>query len=260
MLFPLYDNNPHTRLPIITIVLIAANLVCFWLSISGDANSYVKVVYERGFVPQRLTRVDDPQEVEINIELDDGVHLEGTLSTDAASVYPTLLTMMFLHGGWLHLLSNMWMLWVFGDNIEYRLGRFAYLFFYISCGLLAVLTHWAIHPDSVRPVIGASGAIAGVLGAYAVTFPKAKVRTLVFLGFPLLLNLPAALVLSVWLVLQLVGVLIGIGAPANVETAVAFWAHIGGFVAGVVLMPLMTLASEPATEDWRVESEELFEV
>lgn len=260
MIFPLYDRNPHTRLPIFVILLIVANLGAFWYSISEDTEQYVRIVYEYGFVPDRLTHVGDPQPVVVEQDLEDGRRMSAQLSTDPASVYPTLFTMMFLHGGWLHILSNLWMLWVFGDNVEYRLGRVVFVFFYLVCGVLAILTQWAVDPESTRPVIGASGAVAGVLGAYAVTFPSAKVKTLVFLGFPLLLDLPAALVLGVWFILQMVAGVMGLGAPAAVDTSVAFWAHIGGFVAGVILMPLLSITSEPADQDWRVESQELFEI
>jgi membrane associated rhomboid family serine protease len=152
----------------------------------------------------------------------------------------------------------MWMLWVFGDNVEDRLGRFVYPFFYVVGGLLAILTHWAIDPMSTQPVIGASGAVAAVLGAYAITFPGAKVRTLIFIGLPLLFDLPALIVLGAWFLLQTFMGMQGLGAPADVEASVAFWAHIGGFIAGVVLMPLLTIGANPPDKDWRTESREMF--
>lgn len=259
MLFPLYDRNPHARLPIVTIGLIVANVFCFWLSVQHGPEGFVRTVYERGFIPQRLTRLDDPQPVVAQQELPGNQVLVVQLSTDSKEVYPTLFTMMFMHGGLFHLISNMWMLWVFGDNVEDRLGRLVYPFFYVVGGLLAVLAHWAIDPMSTQPVIGASGAVAAVLGAYAVTFPWAKVRTLIFLGIPLLLDLPAMLVLGAWFLLQTIAGVQGLGAPADVEASVAFWAHIGGFVAGVVLMPLLTVGAQPPDQDWRTESREMFE-
>ncbi|TWT94749.1 Rhomboid family protein [Botrimarina colliarenosi] len=259
MLFPLYDRNPHARTPIVTLVLILANVICFWVSTQQGPGGFAKTVYERGFVPQRLTRLNDPQPVIAQQKLNDKQVMVVQLSTKAEEVYPTLISMMFLHGGWLHLISNMWMLWVFGDNVEDRLGRFVYPFFYIVGGLLAVLAHWAIAPMSTQPVIGASGAVAAVLGAYAVTFPGAKVRTLIFVGFPFLFDLPALLVLGAWFLLQTIAGVQGLGAPADIEASVAFWAHIGGFVAGVVLMPLLTVGAHPPDKDWRTESREMFE-
>lgn len=259
MLFPLYDLNPNARWPVLTALLILANVGCFLWSIQDGPDGYAATVYERGFVPQRLTRLDDPQPVKIETELPDGGKLEGQLTTASADVFPTLLSSMFLHGGWLHLIANMWMLWVFGDNVEDRLGRFVYLFFYVTGGLLAMLSQWVADPMSVTPVIGASGAIAAVLGAYAITFPMAKVKTLVFIGLPLLLSLPSALVLGGWLLLNLVGAFQAFGMQGELGIRVAYWTHIGGFVAGVVLMPLLTLGAEPPDEDWRTESREMFE-
>jgi len=264
MLFPLYDRNPHARLPIITIALIVANVFCFWLSVQNGPEGFVRTVYERGFVPQRLTRLDDPAPVisqqPIGKKDENGQQetLVVQLSTKPEEVYPTLLTMMFMHGGILHLVSNMWMLWVFGDNVEDRLGRFVYPFFYVVGGLLAILTHWAIDPMSTQPVIGASGAVAAVLGAYAITFPGAKVRTLIFIGLPLLFDLPALVVLGAWFLMQTFMGMRGLGAPVDVEASVAFWAHIGGFIAGVVLMPLLTIGAHPPDKDWRTESREMF--
>lgn len=264
MLLPLYDKNPHRRFPFITVLLIAANVFFFWQSVSGSPQPqrFVTTVFERGFVPARLTQMDSGKPISIRQKLDDQRELSGTLSTDAGDVYPTIITMMFLHGGIFHLLSNIWMLWVFGDNVEDRLGRFIYPFFYVLGGVVAVLTQWCVDPASTKPVIGASGAVAAVLGAYVVTFPSAKVKTLVFVGLPLIFDLPAFLVLGGWFLLQtLAGIAaIGIGAPAEMEVSVAFWAHIGGFVAGVILMPLLTVGVTPPGEpDWRNESSEAFE-
>jgi len=260
MLLPLYDKNPSGRWPIVTVLLIAANVYCFWQSVKeGDPAGYAATIYERGFVPQRLTRVDDPQPVDFELDLPEGGRVMGQLSTDAEEVYPTLLYSMFLHGGVLHLVANMWMLWVFGDNVEDRLGRFVYVFFYVVGGLLAMLCQWASDPMSTTPVIGASGAIAGVMGAYAITFPAAKVKTLIFLGFPLLFDLPSGLVLGAWLLLNLAGGLQALGMQGAVGVQVAHWTHIGGFVAGVILMPLLTLGSEPPDRDWRTETREVFD-
>ncbi|MEQ8849699.1 rhomboid family intramembrane serine protease [Botrimarina sp.] len=259
MLFPLFDRNPHKRWPLLTTVVIVLNVVCFWRSLDAGIDDFIDTIYEHGFVPQRLTELDQPQPIAVTIEAPGQPPRVKQLSTAAADVYPTLLSMMFLHGGWLHLISNMWMLWVFGDNIEDRLGRGLFVFFYLVGGLIAVLAQWAADPSSTQPVIGASGAVAAVLGAYAVTFPTAKVKTLIFIGFPLLLDLPSVLVLGVWLVVNLVGVIQAIDPMEVPNVQVAYWAHIGGFLSGVILMPLLTIGAQPTDHDWRTESREMFE-
>ncbi len=146
---------------------------------------------------------------------------------------------MFLHGGWFHLISNMWFLWIFGDNVEDVLGKIRYTLFYFLCGLAAAITHFLVQPGSTLPVVGASGAIAGVLGAYAVLFPGARVVTLVPVFFFLqVMELPALLLLAYWFVLQLVSGSIEGVAPAS-GGGVAWWAHVGGFLAGIVLVLVM---------------------
>ena len=178
------------------------------------------------------------------------------LTAEPGEVYLTFLTTMFLHGGWGHLLMNMWMLWIFGNNIEDRLGHLMYIVFYLLGGVLATLVFWASDPEGFMPVIGASGAVAAVLGAYAVTFPTAKVRTFVFLIMFTIIDLPALVVLGLWFALQLVSGLIGMWGVAL--EPVAFWSHIGGFVAGMILMPLFTLGASPPGKDWRKEAEQMF--
>ena len=262
MLFPLFDRNPHSRFPWIVLLLIVANVFCFWQSTQGGRDSYLKTVYLWGFVPARLTQVDSVEPIVIKqvVEAENQqLEFRAELSTTPQAVYPTLVSMMFLHGGWLHLLMNMWMLWVFGDNVEDQLGRVVFVGFYLVGGLVAVLAQWVHDPESVQPVIGASGAVAAVLGGYMVTFPSAKVKTFIFIGIPLLLDLPAYLVLGAWFVLQMVAGVAGLMQPEDVNISIAFWAHIGGFIAGAVLMPLLTLGAAPPDEDWRSESKEMFE-
>ena len=146
-----------------------------------------------------------------------------------------LLTSVFLHGGWLHLLGNMLFLWIFGNNIEDRLGRVPYLLFYLAGGIAASLAQVAIDPSSEVPLVGASGAIASVLGAYLVFYPGARITSLVFLGFFYqLLNVPAVIVLGYWFALQLIDGVASLGAD-NAQGGVAFFAHIGGFVAGMAV-------------------------
>jgi membrane associated rhomboid family serine protease len=159
---------------------------------------------------------------------------------------------MFLHGGWLHLAGNMWFLWIFGNNVEDRLGSWLYLVFYLVGGILATSCHWAYDPRSVTPVIGASGAVATVLGAYAVTFPTANVRTLVFIGLVTVIDIPAIIWLGLWLGGQLVdAVFVG-------DLAVAVWAHIGGFAAGAFLMPILTFGMPPHGTSWDDEIKKQF--
>lgn len=263
MLFPLFDRNPHSRFPWLTLLLILANVGIYFYTIDEGNEGYVKTVYEWGFVPQRLTRVGEAEPVLIDKPFEvegQQLRLNAKLSTDPQRVYPTLISMMFLHGGLFHLISNMWMLWVFGDNVEDRLGRFVFICFYLLGGIIAVIAQWAVDPMSTQPVIGASGAVAAVLGAYLVTYPNAKVKTLLFIGIPLLLDLRSYIVLGGWFVMQVIAGVNGIMAPANVEVSVAFWAHIGGFVAGVVIMPMLTIGAEPPEKSWRDESEKLFSI
>ncbi len=265
MLLPLYDNNPYRRTPWITLLLIAVNILVMWQVVQLGERKQTELFFERGFVPQRLSQVDDPLPVVIvQPRLDaegnpdpNRPPIEIRLANDSVSVYSTLLSTQFLHGGWLHLIMNMWMLWVFGNNIEDRLGHFVYLGFYLAGGVVATLCHWVVDPASLMPVVGASGAVAAVLGGYALTYPEAKVRTFVFVGIPLLLNLPALLVLGLWMVLETIAGLLQL--QLGVGVGVAHWAHVGGFLAGVVLMPLLSIGSSPPGEDWKSESDELFQ-
>ena len=149
----------------------------------------------------------------------------------------------------MHLLTNMWFLWIFGNNVEDRLGHLVYAVFYVLGGLFAVMLHWVMLPDSEMPVVGASGAVAAVLGAYAITFPTARVRALVLI---FLADVPAFVFLGIWFLIQLWQGLQGM------QEGVAWWAHVGGFAAGLILMPLLSLGSSASDQDWRRELEEAF--
>jgi membrane associated rhomboid family serine protease len=262
MLFPLFDLNPHRRFPIVTLLIIAANAAVMLWSWPLDEVQQSKLAMRYGFVPARLSHVHQGRDIVAHIRaIDDRtgqiVPIEDIrLSTKASDVYFTFLTTMFLHGGWGHLLMNMWMLWVFGNNIEDRLGHVVYLAFYLLGGVVATLAFWASNPDATTPVVGASGAVAAVLGAYAITFPTAKVRTLVFFLLILIVDIPALVLLGIWFVLQVVSGLMGLWGVAL--EPVAFWAHIGGFVTGMILMPLFSLGASPPGKDWRKETDELF--
>ena len=218
-MFPLRDENPSHSVPVITRVLIVFNAAAFLYQVMLGA-SLGPFMYSWGMVPSRITLA-----VRYGEESITGPAL-------------TLLTSMFLHGGWLHLVGNMWYLWIFGDNIEDRLGRWRYLLFYLASGLVAALLHYALNPASRVPTVGASGAIAGVLGAYLVTFPRARIVTLVPL-FPFfqVMALPAVVVLGLWFVMQFFSGFLSLGFGTG--GGVAWWAHIGGFAFGLIAMRLM---------------------
>jgi membrane associated rhomboid family serine protease len=215
-MLPLSDHNPRRTVPVVNYLLVAVNvLVFFWeLSLGPSIERELMLI---SFVPARFW---------------------------AAPFYPPnlvrILVSMFLHGGWLHLGGNMLYLWIFGDNVEDRLGHFKYVIFYLLCGFVATMSHAIANPDSRLPSIGASGAIAGVLGAYIVLFPKARVTTLIpIFVFITIRELPAVLVLGLWFVLQFFVGVASIGASPDATGGVAVFAHIGGFVAGMVLVVLM---------------------
>lgn len=268
-MLPLYDINPYRRFPLMTIVLIVVNVWITWQTAMLSPRRQAEVAFEYGFIPQRLTRIDDPKPLRIRQPIGPRVlpvnnqpappqqMIELDLPNDSLSVYRTLFTTMFMHAGWFHLITNMWMLWVFGNNIEDRLGHLVYVLFYIAGGVLATLSHWVIDPESQLPVIGASGAVAAVLGAYALTFPWVKVKTLVFVGIPLLLDIPAFILLGLWMLLETAAGILQV--RWGIAPGVAHWAHIGGFVAGLALMPLLAIGRPPQGEDWNKETHKLFQ-
>jgi membrane associated rhomboid family serine protease len=217
---PLRDANPTRRTPIVTLVLIAACFVAFAYELgilaSSGESGLDGFFGQYGLVPAELTR---------------SLTAGAWLSAPVLAIF----TSLFLHGGWLHLLGNMLYLWIFGNNIEDRVGRGVFLCFYLLGGVVAGLTQVAIAPDSSVPLIGASGAIAATLGAYLVLYPRARILSLVFLGFFYqLIEVPAILVLGFWFVLQLIDGVASLGA-SNAQGGVAFFAHIGGFVAGALV-------------------------
>lgn len=223
-MIPLRDANPTRRTPVVTIGLVVACLVVFaWelgLQVSGGDDALNVFIAEWGVVPSDLTAAWAGG---------------GILTMDTA----TLVTSQFLHGGWLHLLGNLLFLWIFANNIEDDLGRLAFLAFYLGGGAVAALAQVASDPASTIPMIGASGAIAAVLGGYMVLYPRARITSLVFLGFFYqLIDVPAIVVLGFWFVLQLIDGLASLGL-AGTSGGVALFAHIGGFVAGVIAAQLL---------------------
>ena len=225
-MIPLYDNVPTRRFPIVTVTLIAACVAVFIyeltlsngaLGLSGHAvNAFL---YRTGLVPYEVAhRIDVPP-------------------TDLVPWWATPLTAMFVHGGWLHIIFNMLFLWIFGNNVEDTMGRFKFLLFYLVCGLVASAAQVAIDVNSTVPTIGASGAIAGVLGAYIVLFPRARVLSVIPIFFFLWpLYVPAWVLLGVWFGLQLLQGTLSLGGQSDV----AFFAHIGGFAAGLTLVWVFT--------------------
>ena len=220
-MIPLRDANPTRRTPVVTLSIIAACFGAFGIELyvtwQGGEEALVAFIDTWGTIPAELTAA---------------VEAGDWLSRPVLDVF----TSMFLHAGWLHLLGNMLYLWIFGNNVEDRMGRILFLLFYLAGGVAAVAAQTLIDPTSTEPMIGASGAIAAVLGAYLVLFPGAKIQSLVFLGFFYqLIAVPALLVLGFWFVLQVIDGLGSLGASDEVASNVAFFAHIGGFVAGAVI-------------------------
>jgi membrane associated rhomboid family serine protease len=224
-MIPIGDDPPPGRsLPIVTFTLIAINVVVFVYELSLG-NSIEGLFRSAGVVPQEFA---------VNQDLPPPAPLN--------TYYATLITSMFLHAGFLHIGSNMLFLWIFGDNVEDRLGHGRYLFFYLACGLGASAAHIYFNWGSRIPSVGASGAIAGVLAGYLLLFPSAAIRTLLFLGpFITITRVPAIMMIGVWFVTQF---LAGVASLGRVEqtSGVAFWAHVGGFVIG---LPLVLLLRRP---------------
>jgi membrane associated rhomboid family serine protease len=236
MLLPFHDDNPTRGTPWATYTIIAINLLAFLWLLQLPAPRQQELFFTSGFVPARLTNLDNPRPIPIAGQ--PGLALA---PMDRQQVLWSLVTCMFLHGGWLHLIGNMWFLWIFGDNVEDRLGGIVFLIFYLVGGILASLCHWMIvrgSPAATMPVVGASGAVATILGAYAISWPWARIHTLVFLFiFITVIDLPALLVLGVWFLGQLLSIA---AADQELVNNVAWWAHIGGFVSGMIAMPLLS--------------------
>ena len=229
-MFPYHDENETQRPAYVTMVLVAIN-VAVWILIQGAGSSMALAtsVCNLGLIPGELTGALAPG---AGFPMGDGV----VCLTDPGRQPINVLTSMFLHGSWMHLLGNMWFLWLFGNNVEDSMSRGRFVAFYLLCGLAAALAQVVVEPASAIPMVGASGAISGVMGAYLVLFPRVRVFTLVPLGFILTtIALPAWAMLIYWAVIQIFG---GFARMGDEGGGVAFWAHVGGFVAGVVLVKI----------------------
>ena len=219
-MIPLWDNIPRSHWPLITLSLITANGFIFFQELVADPAQREQIIAAYALIPARSTSFF--------------AAAEGSAS---GAILP-LFTSMFLHGGWMHLIGNMWFLWIFGDNVEDRIGHLRFLLLYLAGGLAGALAHLLFNLTSEVPTVGASGAIAAVMGAYLITFPRARILTLVpIIIFLTTIEIPAYLILLYWLLLQFLN---GVAAVADpMQGGVAWFAHVGGFLAGVPLMLLM---------------------
>ncbi|MCD6217135.1 rhomboid family intramembrane serine protease [bacterium] len=232
MLFPYKDDNPTKSFPFVTIIFIGINVVCFLLTGLAGSNEFVRHLYTYGLIPAELFHGQIINTIPPEL-IEQGHHMPevGNLPT-----FATLFTHMFMHGGLAHLIGNIWFLWLFGDNIEDRMGPLKYIFFYLIAGLVAALCHGLTGTSSVIPMIGASGAISGVIGAYIILYPYARIHTIFFIFvFFYNIKLPAFIFLGLWFIGQVFWGFATLGAEG---AGVAFFAHIGGFVAGVLMVKL----------------------
>lgn len=214
-MIPYKDDNPIHIVPFSTVLIIALNMLIFIMQVLSGEDSR-NIVYSYGAIPHNIISFQSSQPIHPAM---------------------TIFTSMFMHGGLLHLGLNMLYFWIFGNNIEERLGHVRFVLFYLFCGIAAAFSHILLSPGSTIPMIGASGAVAGMLGAYILLFPAAKVSTLIFLGFYItVIKIPALIVIGFWAIIQLVSGLITQGAAE--QGGIAFFAHIGGFVAGLFTIKL----------------------
>ena len=226
-MIPLRDDIPAYRLPFMVWALIAINCVVFIVELSLAPQTLEAFFYLFGTVPARYSHPDWARWV--GFPADD---------------YWPFITSMFIHGGWMHLIGNMWTLWIFGDNVEDRMGRGRFIIFYLACGVIAGVVHWLTNPHSGMPTVGASGAIAGVLGAYLVMFPRAQIIAVFPVFFyPFFFTVPAPLYLLIWFIMQFFSGVAALGGPGEVA-GVAWWAHVGGFAGGVLLHRLFLLPQD----------------
>ncbi len=245
-MFPYHDENATQRTPVVTMLLIGLNLAV-WVLLQGAGMGVAlpRSICELGLIPGELTLTLPPG---TRFPMSDNL----VCLTDPGRQSAHLFTSMFMHGSWMHLLGNMWFLWLFGNNVEDSTSRPRFLAFYLLSGLAAALAQVVAGPSSPIPMVGASGAISGVMGGYLVLYPRVRVFTLVPLGFIMTtVALPAWAMLIYWLFIQVVGGFFSAGSGTG---GVAFWAHAGGFVAGVVLIKLFAQGEkvqEHRTHDWQ---------
>jgi len=229
---PYRDENPTLRTPVVTYAIVTLN-VLVWILVQGGGSALplARSICDLGLIPGELTR---QVAAGTTFEMGPGLFCR----VEGARHVEHIFTSMFLHGSWMHIIMNMWFFWIFGNNIEDSMGRARFAVFYLMCGVIAAAAQVAMDPAAAVPVVGASGAISGVMGAYLVLYPRVRVYTLVPLGFFLTtIALPAWAMLGYWIVLQFLGGLPEL-AGAQGNGGVAFWAHIGGFVIGAAAIKL----------------------
>ena len=273
-MIPLKDNLPTERFPVVTVALIAINVVVFVLQLSWPTDEAFDDIgfaaidpsaLEYGAIPYRITHPKEDVDCAIGTAADlqttaspepevvcpgteayekaeeNGRQQPGVepIPIDQAPWWQTLFASMFMHGGWLHIIFNMLFLWVFGNNIEDSMGKLKFLLFYLLAGLVAVYSQAALDPDSAVPTIGASGAVAGVLGAYALLHPRARVLTLIFIVFFItLVEIPAAILHAIWFILQFIPAIGQVATPDVGGDGIAYFAHVGGFLFGLAAVKL----------------------
>ena len=214
-MFPYKDDNPSSTFPAVTIGIIALNIAVFILQVLSGRSGQ-QIVYSYGAIPHNIVSMQSTQPIHPAL---------------------TLFTSMFMHGGLFHIFGNMLYLWIFGNNIEDRLGHFRFILFYLFCGIAAALLHALTAPESAVPMIGASGAISGVLGAYLLLFPYARIHTIIFLGFFVqTVRIPALIVIGFWAIIQFVSGLTAQGLQGH--GGIAWFAHVGGFIAGLLTVKM----------------------
>lgn len=227
-MIPIRDSVPSHSMPIVIRALIIINALVFFCELSLPEGSLEQMFYLFGLVPARFTHPE----------------WAAAVGFPLGNYWP-ILTHQFLHGGWLHILANMWTLWIFGDNVEDRMGSVRFAIFYLLCGAAAGLTQLWMNPDATVPSVGASGAIAGVLGAYLLFFPTARLVVMFpILFFPFFFEVPAVFYLVIWFFSQLFSGTAALTGPQHVG-GIAWWAHVGGFLAGVVLCGLFKRRPAP---------------
>jgi len=226
-MFPIRDENPTVHRPVATIIIIGLN-IAVWLFIQGGGSvlPLINSFCLYSLIPGDLTGIAPPGTT-IPLVEDIGCVLDGKGSVT------TLITHAFLHGSWFHIISNLWFLWIFGDNVEDSMGWSRFIVFYLACTVAAATAQIAADPSAITPMVGASGAVGGVMGAYARLYPRVSIYTLVPIGFFITTaTIPAVYMLGLWFMIQLLSSLFGAEGPVNI----AFWAHAGGFLAGLILI------------------------
>ncbi len=276
-MLPLKDNIPTARFPVITVAIIAINIVVFLWQLNYPTEPELDQIgygaidqsaLEYGAIPERITHPDESGDCAIgaiNDQNEPGVVCPGTeqyeeaqararanpglgpIPLDQPAWWVTVFTSMFMHGGFLHIAGNMLFLWVFGNNVEDSMGPLKFVLFYLLAGLIALYSQAAIDPGSTAPTIGASGAVAGVLGGYALLHPQARVLTLIFIiFFVTLVEIPALVLLAAWFVLQFIPALGQVAVDAGGDQGIAYFAHVGGFIFGLAAIKLFARRrSEP---------------